>query len=181
MIRLHATVSKKMPVDGVDYASQQYGACIEVELASGADSIEVQACLDRLYRTLEETVDKQFGVCPPSGQVSGRSGSALDGGNGSRREGNGGNGNGGNGNGRRPRPSSQRSPSTEQGRSSKRQATNAQVRAVRAIAASLGIDDNKGLASYLEPFHVSKPEELSVKEASTVIGQLKAQQSTRKG
>jgi len=44
----------------------------------------------------------------------------------------------------------------------------------------MGIDTkNGGLADYLSPHQVSRPEDLSVKQASQVIEQLKADQASQ--
>ena len=59
MIRLTASLSTKLPVDGVEYSCRQAGASIEVEMASGDDQT-VNQRLHELYAVLDKAVEHQL-------------------------------------------------------------------------------------------------------------------------
>jgi len=60
MIRLSANLSKKVPLPGIDYSSQQFGASMEIEV-SDADKPEViQARIRELYVMLSSAIDQQL-------------------------------------------------------------------------------------------------------------------------
>jgi len=150
MIRLTANVNRK---DCENYNSRSYGATIEVELASG-DGAKIQDTLDRLYAELNTAVDRQFAQSQQPQPTPA------------------------------PKPDTSnipphRSPSPPS-RNGNGGPTQAQIRAIFGIAKSMGIDTkNGGLADYLSPHQVSRPEDLSVKQASQVIEQLKADQASQ--
>ena len=149
MIRLTASLSKKMPIADVEFSSRQCGATIEVEVADQADPEDIRQRLRDLYGMMEEAVDAQLEGTPvpaPEDPVSRLS--ALKG------DGKGGNGNG---NGRR-----------------NGHASAAQVKAVFAISKDRGLSRND-LATFLrEELGVERPEDLSVQQASDLIGRLQA-------
>jgi len=152
MIRLNASVSKKLPIEGADFSSRSFSAGVEIELASGEGS-RIQEHLDKLHRILEEAVDRQFEDASASRQdghsnVPSRPAHQTSGGNQP------GNGNGG--------------------------PTDAQLRAIYGIAKSIGLDGNVGLAAYVSPFGADRPEALTVKQASQVIDQLKGVQAANR-
>ena len=148
MIRISANVNRK---DCADFNSRSYGATVEVELASG-DGAKIKATLDRLYAELDEVVDRQFeNRQQRPTQTAGPN---------------------------RPNASSQRTSGSGNGNGNGNGGgiTQAQLRAVYAIAKSVGI--NGGLDAYLRPFGVESPEKLTVKQASALIDQLKGIQGT---
>jgi len=152
MIRLNASVSKKLPIEGADFSSRSFSAGVEIELASG-EGTRIQEHLDKLHRILEEAVDRQFANAGSNGQdghsdVTNRPAQQPSG------AGQPGNGNGG--------------------------PTDAQLRAIYGIAKSIGLDGNGGLASYVRPFGADRPEALTVKQASQVIDQLKGVQAANR-
>lgn len=163
MIKVTAHLSKKVPLDGVEYSSQQFSAGVEAEVACNADDHTIRETLRRLYGTLEQTIDEQIGKAggkkimtkpaPAAGQGISQSSPR----------------NGFRGQGRRFSPTQGRNGN---GRSIN--ATPAQQKAIKAIAADLGID----LADALSGYGVAQPGDLSVKQASELIDALKAQQST---
>jgi hypothetical protein len=59
MIRLTANISKKIPVDGIDFSCRQAGASVEIELASGDDQTITQRLQD-LYAVLDKAVEQQL-------------------------------------------------------------------------------------------------------------------------
>ena len=60
MIKLSASVSKKVPIEGLGYSSRSYSAGLETEVPSGCPSEELQSRLKQLYGLLELAVDEQI-------------------------------------------------------------------------------------------------------------------------
>lgn len=147
MIRLSADVSKKVPIPDRDYSSRSYMAGIEVEMSDRSTEQELRDRLEKLYALLESSVDTQ-----------------ID---------------------REETPDSRpeapyRSPdagSTRRIRSRDgRLATEARIKAIHAIGRNLGLV-NGGLSELLrESFGVERPEDLTVRDASSMIDHLKDMQ-----
>jgi len=156
MIRLSANLSKKVPLPGVQFSSQQYGAAMEIEVGDGDKPEAIKERIRELYSMLSNAIDEQIGgasagqnipTLPPSdtaprngnghSQTNGRAGRAT-------------------GNGRRVT------------------ATEAQCRAIHAICKSQGVDVNTILPDY----NVVRVEDLNVRDASRLIDELKAPQNT---
>ena len=179
MIKLTANVSKKVPVPDLEFSSQSYSAGMEVEMASGASSEEIQKKLRALYSLLEEAIDEQICSCqaesgthkdaatpapkpaPPSeasglrsrshyGGVGGFAG--REGGAESRRSQTSGSANSGNG---------------------ARLATKAQVKAIYAIARERGYTDQDIERLVSDSFGAQRPSALSIGQASQLIDALK--------
>lgn len=161
MIRLSANLSKKVPLPGIDYSSQQYGASLEIEVSDADKPAEIHARIKELYGLLSSAIDEQIGVpasvktLPPpapapqapvsqpvqpqrNGFATGRNRIVAQ----------------TNGNGRRGV-----------------NATEAQAKCIYAICKSQGLD----LASVLADFNVADARDLNVCDASQLIDRLKAQ------
>lgn len=155
MIRLSANLSKKVPLPGVQFSSQQYGAAMEIEVGDGDKPEAIQARIRELYSMLSNAIDEQINGAPASqirptsppseaaprignghSQANGRTGRAT-------------------GNGRRVT------------------ATEAQCRAIHAICKSQGVDVNTILPDY----NVTRVEDLNVRDASRLIDDLNAPQN----
>jgi|ERR1043165_4446044 hypothetical protein len=160
MIRLSANLSKKVPLPGIDYSSQQYGASLEIEI-SDADKPEViQGRIKELYVLLSNAIDEQLvsvqsntgNASPPAGpaaqpvrqsapqQRNGAPVNRLPAANGN-----------GSGNGRRVT------------------ATEAQVKCIYAITKASGLNLTEILADY----NCTDPKQLHIKDASTLIDKIK--------
>ncbi|MEI6236606.1 MAG: hypothetical protein WCT04_26410 [Planctomycetota bacterium] len=165
---MSANLSKKVPLPGIEYSSQQYGASLEIEVSDADKPGAIQARIRELYNLLSISIDEQIGVAHPSppstpslppppapqpvrqpvpaqrnGYATGRNRlpAAVTNGN-------------GNGNGRQSV-----------------NATEAQCRAIFAICKSQGIS----MADVLADFNVADAKDLHVKDASRLIDQLKSQ------
>lgn len=143
-LKLNVGASKKI-ADG-NYGSR--GASVNVET-------ELDSTLVTEPAKLQEKIRQLFGLVRVSLAEE------LNGGNGTAKP-TGDNGNG-NGNGTTPSESGQRS-------NPPRPATQSQVKAIHAISRSKQINLSKLLR---ERFHVGKPDDLSIKEASSLIDELK--------
>ncbi|GMV84082.1 MAG: hypothetical protein AMXMBFR7_52660 [Planctomycetota bacterium] len=155
MIRLCANLSKKMPIPGQPFSSQQFGASLEVEVGDSDDPDRLKARMKELYRLLDAAIAEQFqsaatpeapAVAPAAALANagpGRNGDAS------------------------PGPNSAKASA---GRTRPVRATAAQVRAIRAIAQSHGLS----LADELAAYRVQDPAELTIKDASRLIDGLKA-------
>jgi hypothetical protein len=177
-IKLSGSVSRKVPIQGVQFSSQSYSAGMEIEINS-ADANEVRAQLAQLYLSLNQGIDAQIAAVgqqpehapqtPVVNTASARSQPvpvqstpppmqqrpAYANGNGRSRIAAVTNGNG-NGNGRRSV-----------------NATEAQCRAIFAICKAQGID----MAAALADFNVADARDLHVKDASRLIDDLKSKQA----
>ena len=150
-IKLSGSVSRKVPIKGVDFSSQSFGASMEIEINS-ADASEVQVQLVQLYASLNAGIDAQIaGVSQPvavqtqptplppparNGVASTNRVAAIA-----------------NGNGHAP----------------KTNCTEAQAKCIFAVSKAKGID----LKAILSDFKVTDARDLSVKEASILIDKLK--------
>ena len=145
MIKLSASVCKKVPLPGVEFSSQSYSAGMEVEVSCDASEQAVKDRLRALYGLLEEAIQ---------GQIGGRQAEV-------------------------PENDHQRSPDRREnhrrtnGNGSSRGATEAQQRAIQAIARSHGYSEQRlgGLIS--ESFGVGSICDLSIGQASSLIDTLK--------
>jgi hypothetical protein len=167
MIRLSANLSKKVPIPGCEYSSQQYGASLEIEVSDADKPDAIQARIRELYTLLSNSIDAQLSgatnypetaptpaLPPPTvpqpvqqqpaqqrvGYAVGRNRVAAV---------------NGNGNGRRAT------------------CTEAQAKCIYAICKAQGLD----LPAVLADFNVSHARDLHVKDASRLIDQLKARQN----
>ncbi|HEY3319925.1 MAG TPA: hypothetical protein VGP72_05550 [Planctomycetota bacterium] len=173
MIKISANISKKVPLPGIEFSSQQFGAAMEIEI-SDADAPEViQARIQELYSMLSAAVDEQIGVpqgraiaptaapqaTAPRWQQPNRppltAPATNTPGNGYRHSTTNGNGNGAKGNGR------------------KTTATQAQCRCIFALCKSLNLD----LSAIAAEYHVADVSELGVRDASKLIDELKNRQA----
>lgn len=155
MIRLNANISKKVPIPGTQFSSQQFGAAVEIEVSDADKPEALKARLQSLYALLSETVDQQIAAAAAPSH------------------------NGGNGHTATPaaaQPVPNRLPAPAKGAAAKTTgATQAQQKAIWAISKSLGLE----LADVLADFNVVDPKDLSVKTASQVIDALKARQNAQ--
>lgn len=155
MIRLSANLSKKVPLPGIDYSSQQFGASMEIEVSDVDKSEVIQARIRDLYAMLSAAIDEQ--IVGPKPTVSTLPTSVPRNGN-------------GNGNGY-----SNRRNGTASSNGRKVTATEAQCRAIAAICKSNGQDIDAVLADY----NVTRVEELNIRDASRLIDDLKSRKNTQ--
>lgn len=155
MIRLSANLSKKVPLPGIDYSSQQFGASMEIEVSDADSSEAIQARIRDLYSMLAAAIDEQL-----TGPKQAVSNSTVP----VQRNGN------GNGNGH-----SNRRAGSASSNGRKVTATEAQCRAIAAICKSNGQNIDAVLADY----NVSRPEDLNIRDASSLIDDLKSRQNNQ--
>ena len=60
MIKICANLSKKVPLPGVEYSSQQYGAAMEIEVSDADQPEIIQQRIRELYTLLSTTIDDQI-------------------------------------------------------------------------------------------------------------------------
>lgn len=149
MIRLSANLSRKIPVPGIEFSSQQYGASMEIEVSDADKPEAIQARIRELYDLLSRSIDEQIAGprmlqqdVPPAPVEE------------------------------HPVPS--RTSAVRGTRTARKpvQATAAQVRAIRAICQNLGVAEDAVCAAN----RVKHLEELLLPDASRVIDDLKARQ-----
>ena len=152
MIKICANVAKKIPLPGIDFSSQQFGAAIEIEVAHGESPDVIRQRLQELYNLLSESVDKQFENASAPERPGKR---AL------------------------PSPGGCKECQALHGAKTLRtvSATAAQRRAICAICASLDLD----IAGLLADRSVSDLAELSVQAASRLIDELRSRQNGHSG
>ena len=171
MIKISANVSKKVPIAGTQFSSQQYGASLEIEVSDADRPDAMQQRIRELYSLLSITIDEQIAGATngrpvvnspvqthvPPQQQHNRLPSPVTNGNGNHsRQNVRSQTNGNNGSARKPTG-----------------ATEAQCRAIFAICKSLNMD----MAALLADYNVSEPSQLHVKTASQLIDELKARQN----
>ncbi|HEY3319578.1 MAG TPA: hypothetical protein VGP72_03770 [Planctomycetota bacterium] len=175
MIKISANISKKTPIPGQDFSSQQFGAAMEIEVSDADTSEVIHARIRDLYGLLSSAVDAQIAAAQIPAAPTGNAGAAtferrfapppvqqqtaasVRTGHATSTNGNRANGNG-NGNGNRRMT----------------MATAAQQKAIWAIAKSLNLD----LAAVLADYNVAEIAQLNVKQASQVIDDLKSRQNS---
>jgi len=165
MIKIAATISKKIPLPGIDYSSQSYGASMEVEISDADKPEAIKQRINELYGLLSQTIDEQLSGSAPQQRnstavVQQAPVRAL------------------------PAPVPQQpQPRTYNGQNRLSKiangngrvvvATQAQCRAIFAISKAQGLD----LAAVLANYNVTDASQLHVKDASQLIDQLKASQN----
>jgi hypothetical protein len=140
-------------------ADQNYGS----RVASVNLEIELDASLVNEPTKLQEKIRQMFGLVRQSLTEE------LNGANGNGHTPPANNNGNGNGNGHSPPANGNGNGSSRNG--NPRQATQSQVKAIHAIARNRRIDVGQFLN---DRFHVNKPEDLNIKEASQVIDELKS-------
>ena len=147
MIKLSASVSKKLPVPEIEFSSQSYSAGMEVEISSGTSQDDIMEKLNTLYSMLEDSIDEQMGREKQGGQE--------------KQE---------NSQGPTAVPKSDNGPGTN--KHNGRKATEAQVRAIWAIGKERGYGDEK-MKGLLSAYGVEESSDLSISQASRLIDALK--------
>ena len=170
MIRISANISKKVPITGKEFSSQQFGAALDIEVSDAERPEVIQSRIRNLYLLLSNAVDEQIaGARTPKANAAAQP-PAI--------------------NANQTQPASTLTPPStgvsdnangqnngiaSKGNSGGRKttATQAQCRAVFAICKSLNLDMGQVLANY----NVSDPSHLHVKVASELIDTLKSRQT----
>jgi hypothetical protein len=162
MIKISANVSKKVPMPGIDYSSQQFGAAMEIEVSDADRPEAVQQRLKELYTLLARTIDDQIAEAAqltlnttsqpqlpmPQRQINAPQPSSA------------------------PASNTVRQTAPGNGRNGRAvYATQAQQRAIFAICKSLNLD----MAAILAQYNVTDASQLTVKDASYLIDALKSQ------
>jgi len=153
-IKLTASLSRKAPIDGIPYSSQSFGGSLEIEVNSDHPD-EIKQRLHHLYGTLSASIDSEIAAAS-SGRPAAQSQSSPP-----------------------PLPvprtgtANAGQPARTNGNGKKTTATDAQCRAIFAIAKNLNID----IGTLLAQHGVSDVALLPIKTASTIIDQLKTQQN----
>jgi hypothetical protein len=143
MIKLSADVTKKVPIAGVEFSSQSCSAGIEVEADGGATSQELLERLKQLYALLELAVDEQLKV-PVEAPASSREANATA-----------------------------SDPPQKTFNGNGRKATQAQIKAIQAIARERGVDAKQLEVLIQRECGAASLSDLSLKEASALIDALK--------
>ena len=148
MIKLSASVSKKLPVPEIEYSSHCLSAGIEIELASDVPQDELKEKLRSLYSMLEESIDEQMWQGQISQEKPQNSPTPALG------------------------PTSNNGPLSSNMQNG-RKATKAQVRAIYAIAEDKGYADER-MKELLSGYGVEESSALSIGQASKLIDSLKS-------
>lgn len=61
MLRLNASYSKKVPVDGQEYSSQSYHASVEVEIPDGLSPEQLRGRIHDTFELVRHSVDSELG------------------------------------------------------------------------------------------------------------------------
>jgi hypothetical protein len=148
-VRLSGSISRKIPIKGVEFSSQSFGASLEIEINS-ADAGVVQAQLAQLYASLNQGIDTQIAAASqPAAAQSQPTPPAQP---------------------RNGVSSVNRVAAIANGNGKRVLATEAQQRAIFAICKAQNLD----IAAVLADFSVADSKDLHVRDASKLIDQLKA-------
>src|SRR5437667_145077 len=60
MIKISANINKKVPIRGLDYSSQQFGAAMEIEISDTDRPDAIKQRIQEVYALLSQTVDEQI-------------------------------------------------------------------------------------------------------------------------
>lgn len=160
MIKLSANLCKKVPIDGMSYSSQSFMAGLEIELSDVADTKQMKERIQEVYALLEESINEQIaghreaagpeGSCRPAASREP-----------SRSE---------------RRPEYRRGNDARGGRDAPYPASQAQRKAIGAIANERGMSPMELADLIRQEFRKETPESLTLREASRLIGLLKDQQ-----
>ena len=178
MTKLSATLSKKVPIPGLDYSSQQFSCGLELELSGEQTQESIRQNIRKLYALLHAVIDEEIqeaAATPPvfmsTLQNTSRGGGDADT---SRWRGR------SYGDSRQSRWSKPGGNSRYgggsrygAGRQTNGRATQAQVKAIFAISKANGIDRGVLHEMLEDKFNVAQPDDLSVKQASKLIETLK--------
>ena len=178
MTKLSATLSKKVPIPGLEYSSQQFSCGLELELSGELTQDVIRQKIHNVYTLLHATIDEEIreaAANPPAFmntlQNTSRGGGEADA---SRWKGR---SYGDNRQSRWSKPSgnSRYSGGSRYGgdRQATGRATQAQVKAIFAISKANGIDRGVLHEMLEDKFNVAQPDDLSVKQASKLIETLK--------
>jgi hypothetical protein len=161
MIKLSANLSKKVPMPDVEFSSQSYGAAMEIEVSDAADAQEIASRLQSIYALLEKSIDGQIAQAS-----AGRSAPALPQKRPFLGEPNGKpQADGGNGHGSSKRGNGHASPT--------------QIKAIFAVSKDRGMSRDDLIQLLKAEYRVDRPDDLSVKDASDLIGKLQKMQGAR--
>ena len=165
MIKIHANVSKKVPVPNLEYSSQSYMAGLEVEISDGATDEQIKDRLAHVYAMLEASVDREIALAEakaakaaafqaPGAQSQGAGATSA--------------------NSQAQTPASGGpGPRTIEPRNRRAGATAAQVKAIFAISKDKGLPRESLFAMLAQQYGgITDPEDLSVKQASEFIQKL---------
>lgn len=146
MLRIAATMTKKVPLAGVPYGSVEVGARLEMESTKKETPAALRERFRKAYGALSAAVDEQLKTAaPPGAQATAHAAGCT--------------------------PPSPCEESKANGNGTRGSAsTQAQRRAVVSICRSQGLD----LAAVLKELGVSHLEELTVRDASMLIDDLKS-------
>jgi len=157
-IKLSGSVSRKVPIEGVQFSSQSYGSSLEIEINSD-DPAVIQDKLHHVYASLGAAIDAEIAAAhghnrnggqrpaPATNRLATAQPVAGNGNQAAR-----GNGNGANG---------------------KKLASEAQQKCIFALTKKLGLEMSKVLADH----GVTDPAQLTITTASNVINVLKRQEA----
>ena len=156
MIKLSASVSRKVPVPNLEYSSQSFHGGVEVEVSDGSSEQQIRERLGALYTLLDGAVQAEITKAeagakaqqppaPPPCQPSQANGN--------------------------PTPAPRRTPAKPS--ADPRKASQAQVKAIFAITKSQGLSRESLLLKVQAEYGVSEPESLSMSQASELIQRMK--------
>jgi hypothetical protein len=152
MIKLSANLSKKVPLPQVEYSSQQYGASLEIEVSDSADAGEITGKLKSIYDLLERSIDEQIAAKAAKPAVEAES--------------------------RRPlfssgsKPAANNAPAGGNGNGRNGHASPAQIKAIFAVCKDKNMSRDELIALLKGEFNLARPDDLTVKQASDLIGRL---------
>lgn len=147
MIKLNASLSKKVPIEGIDYSSQSFMAGLEVEISDNSDSLQVKQRIREVYQLLDDSINEQIEFHQSDANkmdyLNEKSCSLGQ--------------------------HNKNNYSRNKHRNNNRPASQAQLKAIEAIAADRGLSGSELSAMLLDNLGKSSAAELSLRDASQFI------------
>ena len=146
MLRLNASFSKKVPIEGQDYSSQSYHASVEVEIPDGLTPEQLRERIHDTFALVRDSVEIELGGQAPALPATAQA------------------------------PQPQRQPATAPTKTTEAPASSKQISYLTTLALDRGMDLRALNLICRDDFGVTSVEALSRRQASELIDRMNARE-----